>query len=55
MTETQMAMTPNFVWLATEDTEGDYLEFKQRKEEKIVKADDSDLEYFDCAVFKGYH
>ena len=55
MKETQMAMTPNFVWLATEDTEWDYLEFKQQKEEKVINADDSELEYFDCTVFKGYH
>ena len=35
---TQMAMTNNFVWLATEDTEWDYLEFKQGKDYKSWKA-----------------
>lgn len=55
MKEIQMALTPNFVWLATGDIEGDYLEFKQLKPEKVITADESDLEYFNCTVFKGYH
>lgn len=40
MEETQMAMTQNFVWIATEDTESDYLEYRQWTEEPIIKADD---------------
>ena len=55
MTEIQMALTPNFVWLATEDTDGDYLEFKQLKPEKVIKTDEEEMEYFFCTVFKGYH
>ena len=35
---TQMAMTQNFVRVATDDTEWDYLEYKQFKEEKTIKA-----------------
>lgn len=52
---TQMAMTPNFVWVATDDTEWDYLEFRQRKEEKIIKTDEKDMECFDYTLFRGYH
>ena len=54
MTNT-MAMTQNFVWITTDDTESNYLEYKQFKEEKIVKADESDTEYFDYSIFSGYH
>lgn len=50
---TQMAMTQNFVWIATDDTESDFLEFKQQKEEKIIKAEEQ--EHFDYTLFKGYH
>lgn len=46
-------MTQNFVWIATEDTEWDYLEFKQFKEEKIVKAEE--IERFNYTLFKWYH
>ena len=47
MEEIQMAMTNNFVWLATDDTESDYLEYKQLKPEEPIKADESEIEYFD--------
>ena len=47
---TTMAMTQNFVRLATEDTESDFLEFKQFKEEKIIKAEEIDR--FDYTIFK---
>jgi len=50
---TQMAMTQNFVWINTDDTEWDYLEFKQFKEEKIIEA--KELEKFDYTILKGYH
>ena len=50
---TKMAMTQNFVWIATDDTEWDYLEFKQHKEEKIIKA--ADMEKFFITSFEGYH
>ncbi len=50
---TQMAMTQNFVWIATEDTESDFLEFKQWKESKIIKAEKQ--EEFSYTLFKGYH
>lgn len=50
---TQMAMTQNFVWIATDDTESDYLEFRQFKEEKIIKAEEQ--ERFDYTLLKGYH
>lgn len=50
---TTMAMTQNFVRLATEDTESDFLEFKQFKEEKIIKAEEIDR--FDYTIFKWYH
>jgi hypothetical protein len=50
---TQMAMTQNFVWITTDDTESDFLEFKQQKEEKIIKAEEQ--EHFDYTLFKGYH
>lgn len=48
-----MAMTQNFVWIVTDDTESDYLEFKQFEEWKIVKAEDQ--ERFDFTLLKGYH
>lgn len=52
---TQMAMTQNFVWITTDDTEWDYLEFKQFRDKKIIKADDIDMECFDYTIIKGYH
>lgn len=56
MEETQMAMTQSFVWIATEDTESDYLEYRQWTEEPIIKADDDrGMEYFSYTIFKGYH
>lgn len=48
-----MAMTQNFVRVSTEDTEWDYLEYKQFKEEKIIEA--KELEEFDYTILKGYH
>jgi len=50
---TQMAMTQNFVRITTDDTESDYLEYRQWKEEKIIKADK--LERFNYSLLKGYH
>jgi len=50
---TQMAMTQNFVWITTDDTESDYLEYRQWKEEKIIKADK--FERFNYSLLKGYH
>jgi hypothetical protein len=50
-----MAMTQNFVRVATDDTEWDYLEYKQFKEEKTIKADDRHIECFDYTIFQGYH
>ena len=55
MEEIQMAMTQNFVRLATDDTESDYLEYKQLKDEKIIKADDDYIEYFDYTTIAWYH
>lgn len=56
MEETQMAMTQNFVWITTDDTESDYLEYRQWTEEEIIKADDDrGMEFFDYTLFKGYH
>lgn len=56
MEETQMAMTQNFVWIATDDTESDYLEYRQWTEEEIIKADDDrGMEFFAYTLFKGYH
>lgn len=56
MAETQMAMTPNFVWIATEDTESDYLEYRQWTEEPIIKADDDrGMEFFAYTLFRWYH
>lgn len=52
---TQMAMTQNFVRVATEDTEWDYLEYKQFKEEKKIRAEEKEIDYFDCTIFQGYH
>lgn len=51
----QLAMTQNFVWVATDDTESDFLEFRQFKPQKIIKADDIDMECFDYTIIKGYH
>ena len=51
----QMALTQNFVRLATDDTEWDYLEFRQWKEEKVIKADESEIEYFDYTTLAWYH
>lgn len=53
ITMTQMAMTNNFVRLATDDTESDFLEYKQWEEEKIIKADK--LEKFDYTIIDWYH
>ena len=53
---TQMAMTPNFVWIATDDTESDFLEYRQWEQEEIVKADtEESMDYFSYTLFKGYH
>ena len=52
---TQMAMTQNFVWITTDNTEWDYLEFKQFRDKKIIKADDIDMEWFDYTIINGYH
>ena len=46
-------MTQNFVRLATEELDDKYLEYKQRKEEKIIKAEK--LEHFSYTIFHGYH
>jgi hypothetical protein len=45
----QMAMTQNFVRLATDDDESDFLEYRQLEEEKIIKA--SDTEHFEYTIF----
>jgi hypothetical protein len=50
---TQMAMTQNFVRVVTDDTESDYLEYKQFKEKEIIEA--KNQEKFDYTLFKGYH
>ena len=50
---TQMAMTQNFVWVVTDDTESDYLEYKQFVDKKIIRAEEQ--ERFDYTLFKGYH
>ena len=52
MAETQMAMTPNFVWIATEDTESDYLEYRQWEQEEVIKAET--LERFEYTDIHGY-
>ena len=54
---TQMAMTQNFVWITTDDTESDYLEYKQwdSEKEKIIKVSMSDMEFFEWTLFKWYH
>lgn len=53
---TQMAMTPNFVWTTTDDTESDFLEYRQWEQEEIVKADtEESMDYFSYTLFKGYH
>lgn len=52
MAETQMAMTPNFVWIATDDTESDYLEYRQWEQEEVIKAED--LEWFEYTDIHGY-
>ena len=53
---TQMAMTPNFVWINTDDTESDFLEYRQWEQEEIVKADtEESMDYFSYTLFKGYH
>jgi len=48
-----MALSQNFVWITTDDTESDYIEYKQFKEEKTIKAEE--LERFNYTLFKGYH
>lgn len=55
MEEIQMAMTQNFVWLATEELDDKYLEYKRFKPEKIIKADDDYIEYFDYTTLAWYH
>lgn len=53
---TQMAMTPNFVWITTDDDESDFLEYRQWEQEEIVKADtEESMDYFSYTLFKGYH
>ena len=55
MEETQMAMNQNFVWITTDDTESDYLEYRQWKPETIIKADSEEsMDYFGYTLFKGY-
>ena len=55
MAETQMAMNQNFVRITTDDTESDYLEYRQWEQEPIVKADSEEsMDYFDYTLFKGY-
>lgn len=49
----QMAMTQNFVWLTTDDTESDYIEFRQFKEENIIFA--HEVERFNYTLFKWYN
>ena len=49
----QMAMTQNFVWVTTDDTESDYIEFRQFKEENIIYA--HDMERFNYTLFKWYN
>ena len=51
----QLAMNDNFVWIATDDTESDYLEYRQLKDEKIIKADDSEVECFEYTVLNWYN
>jgi len=48
-----MAMTHNFVWVATDDTDTDYLEYKQFTDKEIIIAEDQ--ENFDYTLFKWYH
>lgn len=48
-----MAMTQNFVRLATDDTEWDYIEFRQLEEPKTVTVEE--MEGFDYTILKGYH
>lgn len=48
-----MAMTQNFVWVTTDDTESDYIEFRQFKEENIIFA--HDMERFNYTLFKWYN
>ena len=50
---TTMAMTNNFVRVATEDTESDYIEYKQFKDKPIIRAEDQ--EKFDYTLFNWYH
>ena len=53
---TQMAMTPNFVWITTDDDESDFLEYRQWEQEEIIKADtEESMDYFSYTLFKGYH
>lgn len=53
---TQMAMTQNFVWITTDDTEWNYLEFKQFKgDEKIISASVWDTDYFDISILQWYN
>ena len=49
---TQMAMTPNFAWITTDDTESDFLEYRQWEQEEVIKAET--LERFECTDIHGY-
>lgn len=49
----QMAMTQNFVRIATDDTDGDYLEYKKFEEGKVIKA--AEIEKFFITSFEWYH
>lgn len=53
---TQLAMTQNFVRITTDDTESDFLEFRQFKDdEKIIAASDVDTDYFDISILQWYN
>jgi len=53
MENKHMAMTQNFVRLVTEDTESDFLEFKQYKPDNPIKAEEQ--EQFSYTIFEWYH
>lgn len=48
----QMAMTQNFVWVTTDDTESDYLEFRQYEWEEVIES--TEIEHFNYVVFHWY-
>ena len=50
MENKHMAMTQNFVRLVTEDTESDFLEFKQYKPDNPIKAEEQ--EQFSYTIFE---